>query len=238
MTDHFQQIYQHHAATYERLVSREDWHGNLFAALEEIAAPSGKLIVDLGTGTGRVTRLLSVLARHIIACDASPHMLETARASLTITGMRNYTLLTADHRALPLPTGFADVVVQGWSFAHAVSWYPHTWQTEVARMLSEAQRILKPNGTLILIETLGTGNKQPQPPTAGLAALYAWWQQTYGLQQRWLRTDYQFASVSEAAELTRFFFGDALAERVLTEQLEILPECTGLWWKTYSTDKS
>lgn len=100
-------------------------------------------------------------------------------------------------------------------------------------MIAEMRRILKPNGTLILIETLGTGNKQPQPPHEGLAALYAWWADTYGLQHRWIRTDYQFESVAEAAELTGFFFGDAFAERVITEQLEIVPECTGLWWKTF-----
>jgi ubiquinone/menaquinone biosynthesis C-methylase UbiE len=233
MTDHFQHIYQHQTDQYDRLVSREDWHGNLFAALHEIAAPADKFIVELGAGTGRITRLLSVLARHIIACDIAPTMLATARTNLVLTGMRNYSLVAADHRALPLPDACADLVIEGWSFGHAVGWYPQTWQNEVTVMLAEMNRIVKPNGIGILIETLGTGRKQPQPPTAELAALYTWWEQTQGWQSRWIRTDYQFESVAEAAELTRFFFGDALADHILTEQLEILPECTGIWWKTF-----
>ena len=55
----------------------------------------------------------------------------------------------------------------------------------------------------------------------------------HGFNATWIRTDYEFASVPEAEELTRFFFGDALADRIEREQLLILPECTGLWWKRF-----
>ena len=45
-----------------------------------------------------------------------------------------------------------------------------------------------------------------------------------------IRTGYRFESLAE--DLTRFFFGDALADRVAREGLVILPECTGIWWLT------
>jgi hypothetical protein len=32
--------------------------------------------------------------------------------------------------------------------------------------------------------------------------------------------------------LVRFFFGDELADTVIERDKVILPECTGLWWKT------
>ena len=47
-----------------------------------------------------------------------------------------------------------------------------------------------------------------------------------------IRTDYRFESLAEAGDLTRFFFGDALAGRVAGEGLVTLPECTGMWWLT------
>jgi len=47
-----------------------------------------------------------------------------------------------------------------------------------------------------------------------------------------IRTDYRFASLPEAEDLTRFFFGDGLADRVADEALVVLPECTGIWWVT------
>jgi hypothetical protein len=46
-----------------------------------------------------------------------------------------------------------------------------------------------------------------------------------------LRTIYRFASVQEAAELTRFFFGEEMAADVLEKGKQIVPECTGIWWR-------
>ncbi len=226
----FEHIYAHEAQRYDRLVSREDQRGNLFAALDEIAPFSGLRVADLGAGTGRVTRLLALLAREVVALDASGHMLSEAHARLEESGLTNWRLIQATNEALPLADASVDLAVEGWSFGHAVDWYPDRWRAVVDQMVSEARRILRPGGTLILIETLGTGSKQPQPPTEGLAALYRLWE-AQGFQHRWIRTDYQFESLEEADVLTRFFFGDALADRVRRDGLLILPECTGLWWQ-------
>ncbi|MBN1311052.1 MAG: hypothetical protein JXB30_06495 [Anaerolineae bacterium] len=43
---------------------------------------------------------------------------------------------------------------------------------------------------------------------------------------------YRFESLGEAEELPRFFFGEALADRVVQEELLVVPECTGVWWLT------
>lgn len=230
MSPSFEHIYAHEARRYDRLVGREDQRGNLFAALDEIAPFSGLRVADLGAGTGRVTRLLALLAREVVALDASHHMLSEAHARLEESGLTNWRLIQAANEALPLADASVDLAVEGWSFGHAVDGYPDRWREVVDQMVREARRIVRPGGTLILIETLGTGSKQPQPPTEGLAALYRHWA-SQGFQHRWIRTDYQFESLDEADELTRFFFGDVLADRVRREGLLILPECTGLWWQ-------
>ena len=41
--------------------------------------------------------------------------------------------------------------------------------------------------------------------------------------------DYRFGSVAEAEELTEFFFGTSLVERLISTKPVILPECTGVW---------
>jgi len=84
---------------------------------------------------------------------------------------------------------------------------------------------------MIILETLGTGSETPAPPTPGLAAYYNWLEETRNFALKWIRTDYQFASVGEGEQLTRFFFGDAMADRIAKEGLLTLPECTGIWWK-------
>ena len=231
--DHFKYIYANQADLYEKMVSREDQRGNIFSALNEIHPLHGMDVVEFGSGTGRLTRMLSVMVNRISAFDIAPAMLNEAHESLQITGMTNWALGVADNRQMPIANQSADVVIEGWSFAHTVGWSPDNWQDEINKMLAEMRRILRPRGTAILLETMGTGNKQPQPPNEGLAELYQWWEREHGFQYQWIRTDYQFESVEEADRLTRFFFGDALADRIVDEQMTILPECTGIWWRRF-----
>lgn len=233
MSDHFKTIYTHKADQYDQMVAREDMHGNLFAALMEICPFDGIDVVECGAGTGRLTRMFSVSARKIAAFDLSHAMLRVAAQSLQLTGTVNWSLAVADNRALPLKSDCADLAIQGWSFGHMVGWSPGHWRAEIGQMLAEMARVLRPGGTAIMIETMGTGARQPNPPTEGLAELYRWWESEHGFQYRWIRTDYQFESVDEADSLTRFFFGDELADRIRAEALTILPECTGIWWKRF-----
>ncbi len=228
--DFFQDIYRHRAKQFDRLVAREDAQGNLFGALSEITPLSGLDVVEFGAGTGRLTRLLSVAVERIFAFDIEIAMLKQADAAMRASGMTNWRLALGDNGRMPVASNCADLVIEGWSFAHAVGWYPDDWLARTDAMLAEMARILKPGGMAILIETLGTGRRRPQP-TDKLARLYRHWRDGHGFESRWIRTDYQFASPEEADELTRFFFGDALADECLDTGSVILPECTGIWWK-------
>ncbi len=232
MTD-FRAIYAHHADRYDRLVAREDIHNNILAALEAIRPLAGLDVVEFGAGTGRLTRLLAPRVRSILAFDAAPAMLDVARERLEETTLTNWRVGVGENTALPVPADCADLAIEGWSFGHAVGWYPMTWRDEVGRALAEMRRVLRPRGTAVLLETLGTGHEAPQPPHDGLAQLYRWLEDEQGFTATWIRTDYQFASLAEAEELTRFFFGDALADRIQQEGLTLLPECTGVWYRAW-----
>lgn len=230
MTD-FQHIYTHQAEQYDRLVAREDYQGQILAALQRIRPLEGLDVVEFGAGTGRLTRLLAPLARSVQAFDASAAMLRVAAKTVEDMGRTNCTFGVADNRRLPVPDAVADLAVAGWSFGHTVGWFPDTWRAEIGQMLAEMRRVLRPGGTAVILETLGTGRETPQPPHAGLAAYYGWLEGEQGFSATWIRTDYEFASLDEADELTRFFFGDELADRVRREGLVRLPECTGIWWQ-------
>ncbi|WP_420627359.1 class I SAM-dependent methyltransferase [Candidatus Leptofilum sp.] len=226
----FKTIYATKAEAYEAMIAPEDYQGNLLPALERIRSFAQQHVVEWGVGTGRLTCMLVPLVAHIHACDGSAHMLSVAERKLKAGGWQNWQLHHADNANLPLPSNSADIAIEGWSFAHARGWFPDSWQQKIGQMIAEMQRILKPGGTFILLETLGTGFEEPTPPNPQLAELYNWWTQTYQLNHTWIRTDYKFNSPEEGAHLTRFFFGDELADRILADQMIILPECTGIWW--------
>jgi ubiquinone/menaquinone biosynthesis C-methylase UbiE len=227
----FEEIYDQHADMYDRLVEREDVRGNLITAIGEAHPLSGAEVVEFGAGTGRVTRQLVPLVRHIRAFDASAHMLSVARRRLEETGFTNWALDVADNAALPVPDASVDLSVAGWTFGHQTEWNADRWQVEIGAGVDEMLRVLRPGGTAVVIETMGTGNRTPAPPNAQLAAYYAWLENTRGFAYKWIRTDYHFESVDEGIELFRFFFGDALAELVARENNVVISECTGVWWR-------
>lgn len=225
----YREIYRSRAADYERLVAREDYQGNILPALQQIRLLHELRAVELGAGTGRLTRLLVPFVKNVYLLDISEHMLQLAARKLSQGGWRNWTPAVADHRALPLTESCADVAIAGWSLGHLVGWHPDSWRQEIGQALAEMQRVLRPGGTIIILETQGTGRVTPRPPTAALTAYYDWLEQECGFHASWIRTDYRFRDIAEGRYLVSFFFGREAVSRLLRPDSVIVPECTGIW---------
>ncbi len=228
----YEAIYRERAREYDRMVAREDYQQNILRALTRIRPLAGVDVVEMGAGTGRLSRLIAPFVKSIVAFDRSKAMLDVAAEHLKASPLTDWQLVVGDNRHLPAADGIADVSIAGWSFGHATGWYPETWRREIDLAVGQMKRVLRPGGTAIILETLGTGQETSRPPTAALAAYYALLEAERGFAPSWIRTDYRFDSAQEAEVLTRFFFDDALADRVAREGLVILPECTGIWTLT------
>jgi ubiquinone/menaquinone biosynthesis C-methylase UbiE len=222
-------IYSERADEYERLILREDYQGNILATLRRVVALEGADVVELAAGTGRLTRLMVPLVRMITAFDAESHMLDRARKILENMAEENWTLDVADFRKIPVPDKIADVVIEGWGLGHLVIWNWERWEEELDLTLSEMKRITRTGGTLLILETLGTGTEVPEAPARELSLLYKRLENYYGFHRECIRTDYKFESLDEAVGLINFFFGEQLAKRTQSLGRRIVPECTGIW---------
>src|SRR5688572_28357748 len=224
-----EEIYKTEGDKYEALIAREDYQGNILKALTAITDLENRLVLDLGAGTGRLTCLLAPLVKHIHAFDISEEMLRVCREKLTKMNVSNWKIDVADHRQLPIDNKSANLVVSGWSLSYLAVWNKETWRSELEKWLGEMKRVLLPNSYVVLFESLGTGNESPIK-LEHLKDFYPWLDEV-GFENKIIRTDYKFESIQEAEELSRFFFGDELGDKVKQNNWAILPECTGVWWK-------
>ncbi len=225
------EIYAGHAADYERLVSREDYEGNILQAIEGLVTLDGLDVVDLGAGTGRLAGLLARHVRSVLALDVSVHMLRFARGKLISSAGGRPMVAAGDHSRMPLQENSVDLLVSGWSVSYVAVWSGEAWRAALEGWLAEARRVLRPGGHVILFESLGTGNESPRP-LPHLEGFYGWLDET-GFSQEWIRTDYRFESKEIADELALFFFGEEIRSMIRGDDPITLPECTGVWWRRF-----
>ncbi|HEV2780508.1 MAG TPA: class I SAM-dependent methyltransferase [Actinophytocola sp.] len=105
----------------------------------DTAVPAG-IVLDVGTGTGRVAAALQRPDRRLIAVDRSVEMLARARARLD---PRRSVALRSDARTLPIASGSVDAAVCSGVLHHL----PH-WPDAVL----ELARTLRPGGRLVVRE--------------------------------------------------------------------------------------
>lgn len=107
-------------------------------AIRTIAVAAGDTVVDLACGTGDLSELAVAAGARVVGVDFSANMLLGARRRRIRAGF-----VQADADCLPLPTGWATVVVCGFALRNFVS---------IPVVLSEAARVLAPGGRLALLE--------------------------------------------------------------------------------------
>jgi ubiquinone/menaquinone biosynthesis C-methylase UbiE len=215
------EIYQTEAEQYELLISKQP---SLYKIIEAIKPVEGLDIIDMGAGSGRLTYVLAPKANSILALDESEAMLHVLSNRLQKTGLSNWRALVADHRKLPVEDQSANLIVSGWSICYLGSSNVEGWKENIHQVMSEIKRVLRPGGTAIIIENFGTGSETPNPP-GFLKNYFDLLENKYGFTHTWIRTNYKFESIEEAERLTRFFFGDTIADEVVKKGMMHVPEC-------------
>ncbi|WP_066319553.1 class I SAM-dependent methyltransferase [Bacillus sp. FJAT-29814] len=102
----------------------------------------GKKVADIGAGTGALTRKIAMRKGDVVGIEPSPELLERAKA-LNIT--KNYTIPYRQGTAES--TGLEDFKFDIVTVMRAWHWFDRE------QAIDEIKRILKPKGTLLVIES-------------------------------------------------------------------------------------
>jgi len=130
----------------------------ILALLEPVRARAG-LVLELGCGSGLLTRKLTEAGHRVIATDASPAMLELARSYAP--GAEDVRQLTLPDDPLPP----ADAIV---SVGHVLSYLPD--EPAIGRALAAIARTLRPSGLFAVdICDLQYGQSRRDDPNDGRA---------------------------------------------------------------------
>lgn len=219
-------VYLERADEYDALISAEDADGRLRDAFLAAAPFDGARVVDVGAGTGRLSRWLTGRAARLELVERAAPMLDVARRRLEGAGDRAR-FHVADARALPLEDASVDHAVAGWVFGHFRHWMPDGWREEVDQAIAEMRRVVKPGGAVVILETLGTGHDVPRTGSA-LDVYFEHLEAAHGFTRAWHRSDYVFDDVEAAARVMGGFFGESLVARIREEGWTRVPECTAL----------
>lgn len=111
---------------------------------------AGEHVVDIGSGAGMDSLIAAAMVGphgHVVGVDMTPAMLQKAKRAAAATGLNNVEFREGYAEALPVPSGWADVVISN----GVLNLMP-----DKAAALQEMARVLKPNGRIqigdILVE--------------------------------------------------------------------------------------
>ena len=100
-------------------------------------------IADLGAGDGTLSRLLARQAESVHCVDNSPRMVQLGRALAKKEHLRNLTYVLGNIEKVPLPDRSIDLALLSQALHHAEN---------PRQALTEAFRILKPGGRLLILD--------------------------------------------------------------------------------------
>ena len=109
-----------------------------FVEVTSVVALDDKVVIDAGSGTGRVALEAARTARHAFAVEPVGRLRQFIRTKAAAAGHSNLYVLDGFLDGIPLPDAFADVLIT----SHALGW-------RLEGELREFERVVRPGGTIV-----------------------------------------------------------------------------------------
>ncbi len=114
-----------------------------------LAGHAGAQVLDLGCGAGHASFTAAEVVAQVTAYDLSAQMLEVVAEAAREKGLNNINTQQGYAEALPFADASFEVVISRYS--------AHHWH-DVGQALREVKRVLKPGGTLIIMDVMSPGH--------------------------------------------------------------------------------
>ena len=136
-------IQQRLAEVLELRAAEPEQKAMLHAYLSEIVFPAGSRVLDIGCGTGAVSRVLAGYSSVSEVVGVDPSAVFLTRAAELASGIKTLSFEKADARTLPFADHSFDAVI-----AHTVLCHV----PEPSRVLAEAFRVTRQDGWLAVFD--------------------------------------------------------------------------------------
>jgi ubiquinone/menaquinone biosynthesis C-methylase UbiE len=171
---------------------------------------AGRVVLDLGCGTGFHLPLLAETAAHVYGVEPHPGLLRVA--ARRTRALPNVSLLAGTAQEVPLPDASVDVVHARWAYFFGPGSEPG---------LAELDRVVRRGGTAFVIDndatrsTFGAWFRRGYPQVDPNAVERFW------TGRGWTRTsldlDWRFESRADLEAVVRIEFAPEVADAVLAE---------------------
>ncbi|MGH3361023.1 MAG: class I SAM-dependent methyltransferase [Nocardioides sp.] len=216
-----------HPETYELENHAADPAGVLEPSMREIADWSGRVVLDVGCGTGFHLPMFAASAAAVIGVEPHPDLVALARRRTR--SLPTVRVLAGTAQSLPLADASVDVVHARWSYFFGPGCEPG---------LAELDRVVRRGGTAFVIDNDATRSRfggwfRRGYPSVDPDVVERFWS-TRGWTRAPLDVGWSFASRADLEAVVRIEFDPALASEILaSHEGTTVDYAVNLWWRHF-----
>jgi ubiquinone/menaquinone biosynthesis C-methylase UbiE len=216
-------------AYYESLSVCQDPQERIFRKLDRDLKVSGKTILDIGAGTGRLTIPMAGKAKLVYALDILKPNLDLMMRKARKAGLKNIKPLKAPFNRIPLPDNSVDMVTSLTAFPY------HSESLD--RDLKEIRRVLKPGGWMAFIDVHCSGSEQQhirkniKPEYHMLAVKRHRKMAKRGFRLSTIEVDFRFRTMKAVRDICGRFFGDEYIGYMFAKNKTTLKSMMAFYYK-------
>ena len=199
-----------HPATYEVENRAFDPDGLVYAAMAARASWAGRVVLDLGCGTGFHLPHFAATADSVIGVEPHPDLVALARRRTR--AWPTVSVMTGTAQAIPLPDASVDVVHVRWAYFFGPGSEPG---------LRELSRVVRRGGTAFVIDNDGTRSTFGRWFSLGYPKIDSGAVERFWARHGWTRTPVltrlAFTSEADLEDVVRIEFDAPSAARILAE---------------------